>query len=114
MAEKGKEKRITRRSPLEGRVHISWQDERGIFKTSQVRGIDIGETGMLVEYQEPIALRTSVNVRAERYNLSTACSVRYCRANGPKYKIGLEFIGGFRWRPPARTGAGSPAPSGQA
>jgi PilZ domain-containing protein len=99
----GKESRAYSRYPLTGSITVSWQDEHAQFHALQARGIDICETGIQIELTEAIDKGSTVTVRAERHRLAVSTSVRYCRRQGPKYRIGLEFIGGYRWRPPEAT-----------
>ena len=82
-----------------GTVSVTWQDSHGSFRVLPARGVDICETGAQIEVMEAVDRGNSVMVRADRYKLSTSAAVRYCRRQGPKYRVGLEFTGGYRWRP---------------
>lgn len=95
-----KEHRQYPRYPLHGQVGISWQDLNGHFRNQQVKGVDICVSGIQVEAREAIEPRSNVTIRTERFNLSASTSVRYCRRQGPRFRIGLEFTGGLHWRPP--------------
>jgi PilZ domain-containing protein len=105
-----KEARTKPRHPLGAPVSVSWQDGRGAFRSMQGRGIDICETGLQIEIPESVDRGSIVTIRAERLSLSAATTVRYCRRQGPNYRLGLEFIGGLRWRPPVRQGGEPAAP----
>ena len=97
---RGKNRRAYVRYPMPGSVAISWQDGQGSFQVLQARGVDISESGAQIESISPIQLGNTVMLRSERCNLSAAASVRYCRARGSSFRMGLEFIGGQRWHFP--------------
>ena len=92
--------RSYQRYPLTGGVSIAWQDGQGAFRVLNAQGIDISETGLQIESAAPIQAGNPVTVRSERCGLTATASVRYCRAPGSRYRLGLEFIGGWQWRPP--------------
>lgn len=95
----GKDHRRTPRVGLGSAVGISWQDGHGRFRATQARGIDISENGLQVELTEPIELRTAIHLQAEKYRLAASGAVRHCERWGPRYRVGLEFTAGFRWKP---------------
>lgn len=91
--------RATPRFPLEGRVGLSWQDRSGIYKVTQAKAIDACELGLQIESIEQVEKGTVVTVRPEKYAISLPASVRYCRRQGPRFRLGLEFNSGSRLRP---------------
>lgn len=101
-----RESRTTQRYPIKGGVAVSWQDSHGSFRAIQAQGVNISETGLEIEIPDSIDRGSNVTVRAEKLRLSAAAVVRYCRRNGPKFRLGLEFIGGLQWRPPVPGAAG--------
>ena len=95
-----KESRRNPRIPITVPIAICWQDSHGAFRSLQGRAIDICETGLQVEVVEAIDPHSSVTVRAEKLGLSAPTAVRYCLRQGPRYRLGLEFIAGTKWRSP--------------
>ena len=85
------DKRRKQRQLFDCSLEISWQDLQTGSRTLTVRAIDLSNSGIRVESNEPIELRTEVYVRAERYGLSGCTSVRHCGHRGAKYVLGLEF-----------------------
>jgi curved DNA-binding protein len=72
-------------------MEITWQAGQGTSRTLAVHAIDLSNSGIRVESTEPVALHTSVYVRAERYGLTGTTLVRHCGRRGGKYLLGLEF-----------------------
>lgn len=91
------------RLPLGARVRVTWQDERGDPKVANGRCSDISETGLGVELDEPIPLRSYVQFRIKDIKFEGSGSVRYLGWCRMKRHVGLEFSGTLRW-----TGSTSP------
>lgn len=86
-------RRDTRRDPrfvFKGNIALSW-DERGNPRFGQGKCLDISEHGMRIETPYPIEARSFAVVRLENTTISGHASVRYCRRDGSKYLLGLEF-----------------------
>jgi PilZ domain len=79
------------RLPYSGYVNLSWTDTRGQVKYARTKCLDISDSGLSLEAPEPIALRSSVSIRAERLNLSGSATVRYVIRLGAKFILGLEL-----------------------
>jgi hypothetical protein len=90
------DKRRKQRQLFDCALEISWQDGQGDSRLLGVHAIDLSNSGIRVESSEPIEEKTEVYVRAERYGLSGATSVRHCGRRGTKYVLGLEFCGESR------------------
>ena len=88
------------RSPLGARIRVTWQGERGYPKVAHGRCIDISETGLGVELDEPIPLRSYVQFRIEKVKFEGSASVRYLGWSRMKRHVGLEFSGTLRWTGP--------------
>jgi hypothetical protein len=79
------------RLPYFGYVNLSWTDTRGQVKYTRTKCLDISDSGLSLEAPEPISLRASVSIRAERLNLSGAATVRHVVRLGSKFILGLEL-----------------------
>ena len=85
------DKRRKQRQLFDSALEVSWKDGQGASRIVTVRAIDLSNSGIRVESSEAIDLHTDVYVRAERYGLTGATSVRHCSRRGSKYILGLEF-----------------------
>jgi hypothetical protein len=79
------------RIPYVGPVRLSWEDDQGRPKFIQAKCVDISETGLRVEVSEPIPVRTSLQLRAERINLSGSAAVKHSVRYGSRYLLGLQL-----------------------
>jgi hypothetical protein len=73
------------------RLRLGWTTDDGVEVFTQGTCVDVSRNGVRLESREPIPLRTSVSMRAERVNLCGAASVRHITRRGWKYVIGLEL-----------------------
>ena len=87
------------RTPAPATIRIGWQDRSGNDKFDITRSFDISESGLRFEVQYPLPPRSDVTVQAEKIGLQARATVRYCIRKGLKYAVGVEFAGGYRWRP---------------
>jgi hypothetical protein len=101
---------IRRHQRFDGNVtgQIMWQDRAGLDKWSTATFIDISESGVRFAMPERVELRSVVSVSCTAVRLHGQGTVRFCRREGNKYLVGVEFVGGFSWTPcpdaaPART-----------
>jgi hypothetical protein len=76
-----------------GHVDLSWTDTRGQVKFVRTKCLDISDNGISVQAPEPIPVRSSVSLRAERLNLSGSATVRHVIRIGAKFILGLELSG---------------------
>src|SRR2546426_9892041 len=86
------DKRRKQRQLFDFGLEVSWHDSNGAARTINVRAIDLSNSGVRVESNEPIEPQTTVYVRAERYGLTGSTLVRHCSRRASKYLLGLEFI----------------------
>lgn len=70
---------------------VVWQDARGQSRSIRARGLNVSKSGMRIESAEQLDPGTSVNVQAERHELSGRAFVRNCARRGSNFLIGLEF-----------------------
>jgi hypothetical protein len=76
-----------------------WRDAAGDDKFMIAPVQDISESGVGMQIVEPLPLRSFVTLRAGKLGIHGRASVRHCSQQGLKYRIGVEFTGGFRWKP---------------
>ena len=76
-----------------------WRDATGDDKFMNAPVRDISESGAGLQIPEPVAVRSFVTLSAEKLGIHGRASVRYCSRQGLKYRIGVEFTGGLKWRP---------------
>ena len=82
--------RFYNRLPVKCRFSIYADDQTG-QKCIVGRGINMSQSGALVEATEPIRPKTSVYVKASGLGLMGSATVRHCTASGSKFRIGLHF-----------------------
>jgi hypothetical protein len=90
-AQRGREARREERQPLTCPVQISWQRANGETCTTRATCREVSLQGARVECSEPLIARSSVYLRAPSYGLMGNATVRYCRRQGMRFVIGLEF-----------------------
>src|SRR5438876_7853954 len=82
-------------------LRVIWLDAKGDLKLEKLaRPIDIAETGMAVELPEAALLLSRIRLESDKGELLGQGKVRYCRPEGAKYIVGVEFTESLRWRPP--------------
>jgi len=82
-----------------GILDVWWLDVSGTMKKAQTRALNISETGMALELPEA-AMQLMVRFQSPRFKVQGVGAVRYCRHEGDKYIVGLEFKDDLRWRAP--------------
>ena len=87
----GEGARKENRQSLVCALQLSWQATGGETRTVRATCLDISPQGARIECSQKIGARTNVYLQAAAYGLMGNASVRYCRPNGLKYHIGLEF-----------------------
>jgi hypothetical protein len=84
------------RSSQTGRVQMEWEVHGG-SRFASGRIVDLSAAGVCVEMPDAVLERGLVTLRVPGLRLASRATVRYCRPTGLKYRIGLEFAGGYRW-----------------
>jgi hypothetical protein len=77
---------------------VSWKDRSGNEKFANAEVVDVSEAGMQIKVPEAFAEQTLVTLRSHRLELHGRASVRRCVRKGAKYLVGLEFLGGLKWK----------------
>lgn len=90
-ARTGRDARRAARYPLQCAVQLSWQLPNGEPRTVRATCVDVSDQGARVECPELLAARSNVYLQAPSYGLMGNATVRFCRRQGVKYSIGLEF-----------------------
>lgn len=72
-------------------VFLSWQDRKGVVRRSAGRCLDLSASGAHVETIDVFEPQTRVLVHSDGFGRMGHASVRYCRRQGMKYKVGLQF-----------------------
>src|SRR5690242_19245638 len=83
--------RRTERVPLECPLILSWQLPNGETRSARATCRDVSKDGARLDCSEAVSVRSSVYVQAPKYGLMGHATVRYCRKQGLKNSIGLEF-----------------------
>jgi hypothetical protein len=100
---KRKDLRKSRRYAVEGEtLRVGWLGLNGTLNVVQhSRVLNISEDGIEIELPEAAQLASRVKLEGEKHRLLGEGSVKHCRREGAKYIVGVEFVDGLRWRPPA-------------
>jgi curved DNA-binding protein len=98
------EQRKKARRPVTGGVAISWRDSYGQRQLCNVQGVDLSESGVMVESRVPLIVGTYVQMDADAFGFSGEALVRHCRRRASKYLVGLEFCGPLSGPPREATG----------
>ncbi len=89
------------RHPVQGNLHLLWEDEAGHERVSGAQLVNVSANGMQLRLTDKIPVHTTVSCNAPKLGVSGRGSVRYCNPSKGKYLVGLEFSNGTGWRGPA-------------
>ena len=87
-----KEARQHRRESIGCEVTLWWGDPQRGKQFLRAQGLDLSDSGVRVETDEPIEVHTVVYVHAQEYGLASLARVRHCTRRGSKFRIGLELV----------------------
>jgi len=92
---------IRRHARFDGRTvaQVVWQDRLGRDKWAKAMLLDVSESGARFEMPEPLELRSVVGLTSQPLRLNGQGTVRFCKREGNKYIVGVEFVGGCSWKP---------------
>ena len=88
------------RTEYRGKINLSWSDDTGNPCARNAECLNISCNGLKVKTEFQLPLRSVVSVRASELALHGSASVRSCVRQGVKYIVGLEFLGGLKWKHP--------------
>jgi len=72
-------------------IVVYWEDAEGNTQKIRTRGVDLSRLGARIESPEPMRQGAYVFIQAPELKLMGSAIVRYCKASGFKYRVGLEF-----------------------
>lgn len=87
------------RVPLNARVKLLWTGDNGQPCYCMATAVNISESGLRLESNHAVPVRSYVNFQVENTDVQGSASVRSCQHQGMKFCIGLEFTGGLKWAP---------------
>jgi len=102
--------RRVERTKLGLRATLGFNDRNGVPQQVRARIVDISSQGACVETEVPVEVRSYIQFRVEKPQLSGMASVRYCVRRKLRYALGIEFTGGVQWPPKESVPAGDPTP----
>ena len=88
-AETAESRRAHERFPVDGQLHISWEEAKGARRQIRVRTIDASKVGVQVHAERSIPTGTIVTVFSANFTPIGRASVRHCTPKGMDYRIGL-------------------------
>ena len=91
--------RRNQRKPVSTRAEVTWQDRLGNDKFANARCFDISESGLRLEMPEALPVQSQISLRSIDLRLHGRASVKHCTKHGTKFILGVEFVGGLRWKP---------------
>ena len=83
-------------------VFLAWQDKQGLARRVTGRCTDLSGSGAHVETKDQFAPQTQVLMASESFGRMGHATVRYCRRDGMKYKVGLSFTSMLQLSDPVR------------
>lgn len=101
MMEKHSRTKREERTTAPASVEVMWHDRFGREKYAIVQSFDISASGMRLSLPEPVAIRSLVQLQCLPLKIHGTASVRHCEPKPGRYLVGLEFLGGLKWKPPA-------------
>jgi hypothetical protein len=63
--------------------------------------LDVSAKGMKILVDTQMTTGNYVTINDQTHGIMGRGSVRHCRYQKGKYAVGLEFLGGTGWKPPA-------------
>jgi hypothetical protein len=88
------------RNAVTGTMRILWRDADGRERILNARVGDASATGVRLQLDERIPVRSYISCNDEACGIRGTGSVRYCAFVRGKYEAGLEFGSGTGWREP--------------
>lgn len=86
-------------------TYLNWQGKNGVIRRVRARCVDLSASGARVETTETLELRLIVLVTSDQFGRMGNATVRYCRREGLKFIVGLEFCTAFGLGDPLRKAA---------
>jgi hypothetical protein len=86
-----KDSRRHERVPCSLHVLLAWSTPEGADRYARGKCRDVSEAGLRVDTVDTIPPQTYVNLRIEKWDLTSSARVRYSRRAGATNVIGLEL-----------------------
>jgi len=86
-----KNKRLHERTTCAVHVFVAWTDEHGVDRYVKGKCVEISETGVRLELQQPIPYLSYVTLRLEGAGLAASARVRHVSRRGLSAVVGLEL-----------------------
>jgi len=83
-------------------VVLAWADSAGGRQSLSARCMDLSASGMRIETRDPLQVRLLTVVQSGHFGRMGHATVRYCRREGMKYSVGLQFSVAFGLGDPVR------------
>jgi hypothetical protein len=83
-------------------VYLSWQAANGANQRVSGRCVDLSPSGAKLETQNPLEARAQILMHSEAFGRMGVGTIRYCRRDGMKYRVGLQFGAVFELSDPVR------------
>ena len=96
------QERPEERYDVDFQVFLSWQAKHGAIQRVSGRCVDWSPSGANLQMKERLETHTAVLVHSEQFGRMGDASVRYCRREGMKYSVGLQFRTAFGMGDPVR------------
>lgn len=93
-----KDIRRHQRIPCTPSILLTWTDTHGFDRYARGQCRDVSEVGLRVDTVDKIPPQSYVNLRIEKWDLTTSARVRYSRRAGTGNIIGLELTQKVRQR----------------
>ena len=90
------------RFKVEFPVFLAWQDRQGVPRRLTGKCVDLSAAGAQVETKDQLPSQTMVLVTSECFGRMGHATVRYCRRDGMKYRVGIHFTSLMQLSDPMR------------
>lgn len=86
------ERRQSKREPVIEPGMIYWQNAEGMMLQTKLVLLNLSAKGVMLEIREKLPLRQLVTLKVPALQIDLSATVRYCRQQGTRYRIGLELF----------------------
>src|SRR5512133_3485594 len=88
------------RFPIEGALHVLFQDSSGRERVCNAKIVDVSVSGVRLRMDDRIPERSFLTCNDRKLGISGRGVVRYCIFVKGKYEVGVEFSSGTGWHEP--------------
>ena len=90
------------RYKVDFQVFLTWSDQKGGVRRASARCTDLSASGARLETLSNFNAQSIVLVTSQQFGRMGNATVRYCRREGMKYTVGLQFTAAFGLGDPVR------------